>query len=751
MGALDGVRVIDFGQYIAGPMAGMLFADQGADVIKVDPPTGPSYDTPANATWNRGKRSIALDLKSDADLEVAHRLVASADVVIENFRPGVMDRLGLGAVASAEGNPRLVYASLPGFADDDPRRDVPGWEGVVSAAAATYFPRGTVGADGEARPVYTAIPNASGYAAFQTAVAVTMALIARDRDGVGQRIQVPLFDAMFGAIGYRGQHPQGFRPTRGGAMRTTQYECADGRWIMFHTGNQNVPQFMELAGIADWPEQGLFDPDRADDLEAAEEALFRTKTAQEWEDIVAEAGCECTVCRTSEEWMSHPHARESQAIVDVVDPLLGKTSQPGINARMSATPGAIRGPRSLLDADRAAILAELDAAEAPATPPASDEQLRSVLNGVKVLDLCIVLAGPASGRTLAEYGADVIKIDSPTRGDKIMFFSDVSRAKRSILLDLKSEEGLEVFWQLVDEADVIVQNYRYGAAERLGVDYESVKKRKPGIIYGSMNAFGHIGPWARRPGHEQLAQATTGMQLRFGSERPTLQVNAINDYGTGFMGAYGVALALLHRNRTGEGQHIDSALAYTAVTLQSPFLIGYEGKVWDEAHGQDALGDGPLHRAYRAGDGWLFLGARPADIERLEMLAGLEGIGALEGDALANALETAIAGGTVDEWVTTLVAAGAGAHRAVQDVRDVMTDPWVEQHGLSLTREHMDRGPVTTTGPAARLSRTPLVPGRPAPTPGSDAAEILAEVGLGERLDALITSGAVRTEGMAAG
>src|SRR5262245_29353554 len=123
-GALDGVRVIDFGQYIAGPMAGMLLADQGADVVKVDPPEGPAWDPPANQTYNRGKRSITLDLKTESDRDIARRLVGGADVVIENFRPGVMERLGLGAEGMLAANPRLVYCSLPGFANDDPRRDV---------------------------------------------------------------------------------------------------------------------------------------------------------------------------------------------------------------------------------------------------------------------------------------------------------------------------------------------------------------------------------------------------------------------------------------------------------------------------------------------------------------------------------------------------------------------------------------------------------------------------------------------------
>src|SRR5690606_28531354 len=132
------VRVVDFGQYIAGPMAAMLLGDFGADVIRIDAPTGPRFDTPANATFNRNKRSIALDLKDRRDREIAVRLVERADVVIENFRPGVMDRLGLGARAMTARNPRLIYVSLPGFGSDDPRAGMRAWEGVLGAATGCY-------------------------------------------------------------------------------------------------------------------------------------------------------------------------------------------------------------------------------------------------------------------------------------------------------------------------------------------------------------------------------------------------------------------------------------------------------------------------------------------------------------------------------------------------------------------------------------------------------------------------------------
>lgn len=755
--ALIGIRVIDFGQYIAGPLTGMLLADQGADVVRVDPPGGPFWETPANATWNRGKRSISLDLKQPADLEVARRLMASADVVIENFRPGVMDRLGLGSEAALAANPQLIYCALPGFASDDPRAGIRAFEGVVGAATATFRAH-----DGKAeRPIYTAIPIPSVYAAFQAAVSITLALNARQRSGLGQRIEVPLFNSMFPSIGARGlqvHDPAKAVPSRAGIWGGN-FECADGRWVHYGSGNQNFREFVEAAGIADWDREGLTDIERLlhdptlyEKYQQRARELFKTRTAQAWEDLVAAAGSECAVCRTSAEWFEHPHARASNMVLQVNDPTYGPMLQPGVNARLSRTPGAVRHAAPTLDQHRVEILQELETRLQPAPAAQLLSTLRSALDGVRVLDLCIILAGPTCGRTLAEFGADVIKIDNPSRGGFIQSHNDVNRGKRSILLDLKSAEGRDIFWKLVDTADVVAQNYRAGKLEKLGLGYEHVRERKPDIIYASLNAYGHIGPWAGRPGHEQFAQATTGMQRRFGGDgRPMLQPNPVNDYGTGFMGAYAVALALLHRQRTGEGQHVDSALAYTAMTLQSPFMQLYEGKRWDETRGQSALGSGPLHRAYQARDGWFFLGARATDVARLATLEGLSGIAALSGAALEHALEQHFCTQTVDHWVSQCKAAGLGAHRCILDLPELMHDPWVVAHELTATREHDDIGLVTTCGPAPRLSRTPVRIGYPAPKPGSDARSILADIGLAEQLEALIAKGVVRVDGVLAG
>jgi crotonobetainyl-CoA:carnitine CoA-transferase CaiB-like acyl-CoA transferase len=185
---------------------------------------------------------------------------------------------------------------------------------------------------------------------------------------------------------------------------------------------------------------------------------------------------------------------------------------------------------------------------------------------------------------------------------------------------------------------------------------------------------------------------------------------------------------------------------------QSPFMQVYEGKRWDEPSGQDKLGSGPLHRAYQARDGWFFLGARQDEVSRLAAVNGLSDLTSLRGEALEQALAQRFSADTVDTWVARLTSAGMGAHQYIGDLEKLMSDPWVTAHDLSLTREHEEMGLVTTCGPAPRLSRTPIRVGQPASKPGSDAYEILSEIGLTDReIEALIEVGVVRVDGVTAG
>ncbi len=728
MGALDGLRVIDFGQYMAGPLAAMMLADHGADVIRVDPLSGPMWDTPANAVWNRGKRRISLDLKSAAGRRTAQELIASADVVVENFRPGVMDRLGLGAEESTNSNDRLIYLSLPGFSADDERASIPGWEGVVSASVGTYS--GSLMADAP-KPVYTAMPIASSYAAFVGCAGVSMALVARERDGFGQRIEASLHDSLYQAIGIRGLKFLDRAAPRGPVPWVGPYECSDGRWVFFHAAYSHfIRQFCIAAGVPQWLDEPWSkaseiqqDFSLADVARAQLTNIFLTRTAQEWEDLINQdgAGPPTVRCLDSAEWLHEPHAREAEIIVELDDPQIGPMLQPGIQVRMGGTPGEIRGPRKALDADRSDILSELSRT-APAAMRAPGQRLSQVLEGMTALDLCIILAGPTCGRTLAEFGADVVKIDNPSRENGILLHEDINRGKRSLLLDLKRDEGREAFMELAADVDVVVQNYRLGKVGGLGVDYESVRRINPDVVYASLNAFGEIGPWAERAGWEQLAQAASGMQTRYGDTEPTLQPFAINDYGTGINGAFGVGMALYHRLRTGEGQQVFTALARTASTIQSNLLHGYEGKRWDEPHGQDAVGEGPLHRIYEAADGWLFVGAKPEQADDVPT-------------------ESEFRTRSVAEWIAELTATGIGA-APIESVESAMTAERAIRLGLSVTREHEGRGRVRTNGPSVRMSRTPVNIGRPAMLPGSAGAEVL-----GERASSLSEAGVLVAAG----
>jgi crotonobetainyl-CoA:carnitine CoA-transferase CaiB-like acyl-CoA transferase len=579
-----------------------------------------------------------------------------------------------------------------------------------------------------------------------------MALIARERDGLGQRIEVPLFDATFLAIGASGLlvngKPEGGRPDDPWAGL---FECADGRWVRLSLATfRFLQRFVEAAGTTDWIARGYVDPERPGRLargtplrerqQAELVALLRSRAAAEWEEIGRRAEVPLTLVRTSAEWLATEHARAAGLVTEVDDPVLGRTVQPGAAVRLLDTPAVIR--------PRAASAGSLEPWER--SSPISDgarPRVASALEGVRVVDLTQVLAGPTAGRTLAEFGAEVIKLNNPGeegagyRWQVHRYHTDVNRGKRSILLDLKTPDGREIAGRLIERADVVLQNFRLGVAERLGVGYEEIRARRPDLVYGSISFYGYGGPWERGPGYEPNAQAATGMAARIGGQDgpPGPQPFAPNDYACGLLGAFAVGLGLFHRQRTGRGQHVQTSLAAAATLLQAAYVQGHDGKVWDEPSGPGARGWSPLQRLYRAADGWLFLGATESQRERLAALTGASG------PDLGDALERALATRPVDEWAKILGAAGIGAHRVVPAAQ-VMQDPWAVAHGLSITRVHDGGAVITTIGPPARLARTPVVPGRPAPPPGADASEILSEIGMAAALRELVERGTVALE-----
>ncbi len=752
-GALQGVQVLEFGQYIPGPMLGMLLSDQGADVIKVERPGGdPARSEPAFATWNRGKRSVVLDLKTPEGQASAQALAKKADIVIENYRPGVADRLGIGYDALSKDNPGLLYCSIPGFGEDSPHRNERGWEGIVSASTGTYQH-----IDDADEPLFLPLPTASTFAAIVASVSVTMALVARDRTGKGQRIEVPMHSAMFSAIGrhlvklYDINPPDLFDLPRN--VMSHQYKCADGRYFQSHGMYQRfVGQLMAAAGRPEWIEdlEDLYGAEVAPETVAMWkdrfEKMYLERTAKEWEDAIAEANGVGTICKTVDEWLVHEHAIESKMVTEVDDARYGKMKQPGVQVRLRGTPGAVQGRAPTLGEHTSEVLAEANAPGRAVTFPEGEENIMSALEGIRVLDLCIVLAGPTCGRTLGEFGADVIKIDDPSRPYDISGNTDVNRGKSSIQINLKTKEGLEVFYKLLETADVVVENNRKSSLARLGISYEEVSKRKPDIIYASLNAFGYDGPWSERPGWEQLAQATSGIQVRRGGRdaAPRLLPYPMNDYGTGLMGAYAVALAIHERNRTGKGQSVDSGLALTAGLLQSPYFLDFKGYQRDEPEGMDVRGFSAKSRLYSAADGWLFFHCPDDEAwERLTALPEFNGLAGGGDEALTQSLATVLADKPRAEWAKLINPTGVSviANRMVAEFRD---DADIRKAGLIVGRDHPGFGQADHLGSVAKLSETPMRVGRPSPLLGAETDQILSEAGYtGEQIESLKLSGAV--------
>lgn len=747
MGALEGLRVLDFGQYLAGPLLAMMLADHGADVIRIDPPGGPHWRHPANAILQRGKRSVVLDLKSSADVAQARQLAEGADILIENFRPGVMARLGLGAESLLSQNPRLIYCSLPGFASDDPRARVRAFEGVIGAAAGLYRlppflpPSEEHPAD---VPIFSALPLASSLGAFVASHSVVAALIARRRTGCGQTIEVPLFDSSFwisadrlclkdGQPRFSAQVPDDMRRLMPVLF---SHRCKDGRWVFVSPPVRGIVAFAErflqpLPPLNPGPDDIAAFTNRMD-------AVFRSKTAAEWEKLGSvETGTGIAVCQTTEEWLHDRHARESRCVIQLDDPELGPMWQAGYPIALSRTPPYIRAARRLPGSDNEARFDGHGSEDFPNATAVSE-----ALAGFRVIDTTQVLAGPVAARILADYGADVIKINDP-RPDAnplgTVLHEFLNAGKKTMLLNVASDDGLKVLRKLVAGADVFHQNFARGAAARMGFGEEDVRKIRSDIIYSSVNTHAEGGFRTFYRGHEELGQAVTGIQERFGDlPRPEIHAGwTLCDYGTGHLSAFGILLALYHRMRTGEGQHVGASLSGTGTYYQIPFMLAYGGQKRDEPRGLYAKGWNAQDHFYKASDRWLYLAAPgPDGCDRLMRVAGV----ASESVDLESALAARFATASAAHWVELLNANRIGAHAAAA-FTDLATDEIALRRGLVLRWDENGKE-ATSLGIVARFSMTPPLPGKPTPL-GAHNRETLAEIGFADRFSDLLAEGVI--------
>ena len=395
---------------------------------------------------------------------------------------------------------------------------------------------------------------------------------------------------------------------------------------------------------------------------------------------------------------------------------------------------------------------------------------RGVLTGYRVIDCTIAMAGPFAAQRLGDLGADVIKVE-PTAGEWQRFasaggangnkinvsFLSLNRNKRSLAVDLKSEGGKGVLAQLVAESDVFLQNYRPGVAARLGLDYESLKAINPSIVYVSISGYGETGPYINRPGQDLLLQAMSGAMLSAGreGEPPSPAGQYLADAITASTAFEGVLAALLHRERTGEGQLVTVNMLDALTTLQMQELSVFTvGKV-PQQRGTQPNAHVYIRAPYgvfATSDGYLALGF--ADLETLGTVIGEPSFAGMvpevdgwsRRDELYEKTENRLRTDTTDSWLEKLLAVGIWAG-PVYSYQDLVDDPQIAHNGTFVEYEHPTEGHIKTPGFPYKFSATPPRIDRGAPLIGEHSKEVLAELGISaEQIAALFESGAVAGE-----
>ncbi len=740
LGPLAGLNVLDFGHYYAGPMAGMLLADQGANVIRIVKPGDPTsrekeLPEQQHRLLNRNKKLLILDLMTPEGKSQALSLIERADVLIENFRPGVMKRLGLDYASLKDKNSGLVYLSLPGFASTDKERaPIQAWEGILAAASGMYVDVSYVRKILNFPPLYTSIPVNSIFGAVHGVVAIVAVLLAREESGSGTVIEVPLVDAGMTGFVWRfmissiaGNHTSPFMEYRKpGLSEITRkweenekcwytaeddplvqsgklfdalqefwdplyryYRCADGRLIklacmastlrterllralgifeqLSSEGFVNIAASLSSRNeatldnnIADYPHMSVTRQRRLGDLIAQ---AFLTKTADEWEVLLGNI-LPFSKVRTRQEYLTLKPMLDA-GILTTMDNGRSELTVPGRfvdvgNPHASIADHYDEPKRVTLD-EATALFGNKAVTDGQRSAPRANLAKGDLLKGMKVLDLSTFVAGPMATYLLAQYGADVIKLNAPTYAGKPAPASFES-GKRSVLADLKTAPGSDIFRGLAVWADVVVHNKIDPVAERLGVTCPQIQALNPDAVVSQVSAFGGTrpGPWDRRFGVDPIPQAVTGLMAHYGTpDHPhDFEGTMIADALTGFGLAYGSLLAIWQKRREGTARPVRTSILRGGNYFQFPYMIAENGASnWGEAHGQQALGQYWWQRLYECSDGWIYVGTREEDAPLLAQTV----LGSI--DIELAALEKTFKEHSCTHWNTVLGTASIPCH-----------------------------------------------------------------------------------------
>lgn len=398
--------------------------------------------------------------------------------------------------------------------------------------------------------------------------------------------------------------------------------------------------------------------------------------------------------------------------------------------------------------------------------------MEGALSGLKVVELAHIMAGPGCGRMLADMGADVIKVERapggddsrrmvpPTVGDESAAFMMLNRNKRGAVINVKHDEGKEALRRLLGSADVLIENYRPGTMERLGLGYETLAEDNPGLIYCQITGFGRTGPYAMRAGFDLIAQGMSGLMSVTGEgpDRPPVKVGVpIGDITAGILGAMGILAAYVHRLKTGRGQRVDTSLLEASITQTYwPAAIWFATQIDAEPMGSAHPLSAP-YQSFQTRDGWVNIGAaNQANWLRLLDVIGAEHLAQdprftdnagrrIRLAELVAELSPLFLARTTAEWLDALESAGVPAG-PVLTMGEALNDPQARARDMVVEVEHSRLGKVSTIGVPVKFSETPGSVRRGAPLLGEHSREVLAEIGYGEAdLDRMEREGAILT------
>lgn len=799
-GPLAGYRALDLTDE-RGALAGRLLADLGVEVVKVEPPGGeadrrrtPWADNvpgPARSLlWlpgNLGKRSVTLDLDTEAGRAAVRRLAAGADFALESFPPGHLGARGLDWEALSRDHPALILTSITPFGQTGPRA---GWRATdltLMAVGGSAFVCG----DRDRPPLRIGVPQAWAHAGAEAVVATLVAHHWRERTGMGQWVDVAaqgvVVRTLMSETGFPLLH-DGFFPVRhgpnapyGGFRRRVIFPVKDGHVAFLLSGGavgatsiRALVDWMVEAGEApaslrdkaweSWDYAGLqglpADVTQAefDEVEAVVAAFFARRTKQELYEEALRRRVMLAPVSEPRDLLESAQLLARGFFLALDQPGLGRLTVPGPFARFSATPLRV-GPAPLPGEHTAELLGRERPARRLApdpTPPAAP------LAGLRVVDFTWAAAGPIATRYLASFGAEVIRIESaqhrdPLRTlhpwkdgspglDRSYLWANYNAGKLGVTLNLATAEGRALARRLIRSADVVVEAFTPGVMARWGLDYPTLAREQPDLVMLSTCQQGQTGPHAHYPGYGTLLSGLAGFYAVTGwpDREPAMIYGAYTDFVACTLAASALLAALDHRRRSGQGQWIDLSQLEAGLQFLGPALLeeAVNGRAWGR-RGNDDLEACP-HGIYPCAgeERWVGLGVETAAEWRA--LATLIGRPAwAEDPALGTAagrrarrreIDAAIAawaGARNPEAAAELLQAAGVAAAPVASCADLHGDPQLAHRGFFVRVEH----PVLDTAPLEGYAfRLPACPPawRAAPLWGEHTERVCGEVlGLG--------------------